>query len=424
MRLEIETLRTELANHQAILGENIKLQQQLNASEVELENEKLSRSRDRSKDDDIALAELKFKLEICETQLTDEKAERVAVETKHVRELAEAHNRCEILEAKSSAMRSKSKSIYDELKETRAELLACQMSLQRAQVALQCLKEPARVKPSSKSRPIQQQNTDQMAIQTPGNVDIVRKKPLRRRLVEHAPVGEKSNFSITPFLNRAKSFPDGLFEESPPTQASPATRNSGILPAGNLMDSSIQHATEKYQDKPTTSQLDARLVTEPVKKPRGRPRLKPLAEALASETIMAVPPIQEQGGDKTTVLEVVLEEPCIEAGESKARRPKINHKICGLEVRPVETCIAITNSDVSVVDSKKKKKRKLLGGNIQTLFEDGEGETSQQLTKTSLGPIRKLKAPLGGGTNAFSAAVGSFSPLKRDRRGVNASFLA
>ncbi len=76
----------------------------------------------------------------------------------------------------------------------------------------------------------------------------------------------------------------------------------------------------------------------------------------------------------------------------------------------------------------KKKKRKLGGGGPKTLF-DGEddaeavpvpvpgpkpGKTAglaRGAAKRAMGPVR----------TAFAAA--SFSPLKRDRRGVNATFL-
>jgi hypothetical protein len=70
----------------------------------------------------------------------------------------------------------------------------------------------------------------------------------------------------------------------------------------------------------------------------------------------------------------------------------------------------------------KKKRRKLLGANT-TIFDEDDGEVIASVTEGLVGQAAKRKrAPLGGASNAFAKA--SFSPLKRDRRGVGASFLA
>jgi hypothetical protein len=72
----------------------------------------------------------------------------------------------------------------------------------------------------------------------------------------------------------------------------------------------------------------------------------------------------------------------------------------------------------------KKKKRKVLGS-TKTLFDEDEGEAPPARKPAKVQPgAKRAKAPLGGvKRNAFAGAA-SFSPLKRDRRGVGASFLA
>ncbi|KAG4220360.1 hypothetical protein PC116_g31161, partial [Phytophthora cactorum] len=76
-------------------------------------------------------------------------------------------------------------------------------------------------------------------------------------------------------------------------------------------------------------------------------------------------------------------------------------------------------------DLPKKKKRKILGS-TKTLFDEEEGEAppSRKPGKVQLGGKRAInKAVLGVQKSAFAGAA-SFSPLKRDRKGVGASFLA
>ena len=73
-------------------------------------------------------------------------------------------------------------------------------------------------------------------------------------------------------------------------------------------------------------------------------------------------------------------------------------------------------ADGKATEGDKKKKRKFLGAGT-TLFDEDDGEPARPLAAAA---VRRIKAPLGGGSNGF----GAFSPLKRHKRGVGASFLA
>jgi hypothetical protein len=94
-----------------------------------------------------------------------------------------------------------------------------------------------------------------------------------------------------------------------------------------------------------------------------------------------------------------------------------------------------TASAGPAVPEPKKKKRKLIGAQTSTLFEDAEDAVSAApvvaaakrapvtgRVNLAAGLAAKRAVGLGGGK---AGALGTtFSPLKRDRRGVGASFLA
>ena len=142
-------------------------------------------------------------------------------------------------------------------------------------------------------------------------------------------------------------------------------------------------------------------------KPRGRPRAKALAEATPAQANKAIPKAagttSKSKADKPVEVSVTVEQENVSAAASR-KAPALQPKA--------------SEGDL------KKKKRKLLGAANQTLFDADEGEaTSKPAKPVAVAPGKRVRAQLGGGVrNAF--ANSSFSPLKRDRRGVNASFLA
>jgi hypothetical protein len=79
----------------------------------------------------------------------------------------------------------------------------------------------------------------------------------------------------------------------------------------------------------------------------------------------------------------------------------------------------------------KKKKRKLLGA-AKTIFDEDDGEATKRPVKIILGPARSLAkgqpvGSKGGLQSSLSGDIrgfGAFSPLKKDRRGTQTSFLA
>ncbi|XWW95984.1 hypothetical protein V2A60_003954 [Cordyceps javanica] len=99
------------------------------------------------------------------------------------------------------------------------------------------------------------------------------------------------------------------------------------------------------------------------------------------------------------------------------------------ELKPSATTTTTTtegdepNDQVAGADGQKKK-RKLLGGRGRTVFDDDEMEVDETASiLVRLAPGKRGRAQLGGVGKACAGAGNTFSPLKKERRGVNASFI-
>jgi hypothetical protein len=111
--------------------------------------------------------------------------------------------------------------------------------------------------------------------------------------------------------------------------------------------------------------------------------------------------------------------------ESQENVPEPTDKAQAVKFNTLPQDTSTSSANTSKTEEVKKKKRKVLGS-TKTLFDDDEEAVAPTIveaaSKAPMNGARK-RAPIAGGVkNAFAAA--SFSPLKRDRRGVGASFLA
>lgn len=455
LRPEMEHLKSQLSNHQAVVAEKLDLQRQLNTVEVELENEKRSKEKQRSKQkaDGEASGEWKSKLEaaekkhlsemkewekLTERKLVSEKKDwekvaekRLASEKKEwekatkgndrelERELREVQGENERLEERLSTMKLKLKNTQNELKEAQAELEKSQSDLAATKKASKTTKAKAKKvtvqEAPARKRRANELSLDDTAIGTPGPKEPA-KRPLKKRGAELALVGEKSTFSITPFLNRTKNLSDDSMEETSPTgKVTELTRSIPPIEEEEEDEESLPVVPEapvfKMPAKP------AKAAANP-KKPRAKkanalndaPNLKKNMPAPSAETteVLQFP----------SKLDIVTEEA---EGVEQENTPVVKRKkTTELKSKAVE---ARLTSNTSILDADaKKKKRKLLGGATKTIFDDEDGEVAPKPAKLHLTATKRLKANLGGASNAFAGKT--FSPLKRDRRGVNASFLA
>ncbi|KAK7429668.1 hypothetical protein QQZ08_003863 [Neonectria magnoliae] len=434
IRPEIEHLKSQLTNHQAVVAEKHDLERQLNTLEVELQNEKRYKQRIQQKSDAESSEDWKTRLAAVEKKHASEKKEWEKLKKEHERDLREVQGQSERLEERVLTIKLKFKSVQSELKDAREEVERCHAELEAIRkaprkVSDQPKKMVTMKPPASRKRRVNEMSLEDISIGTPGPDETTNKRASKKRGAEHALVGEKSTFSVTPFLNRTKNLSDESIDLLSPT-SKPAGFPEAVIEDEDVDEDEDEQAevtAPRFEPQETEESTEAALVEVETKKapsskqqkPRGRPR-KALDDASTLKKNMpssSVP--KKQTSQAHSKLEKVTEE--AEEVEQDNGAVKKAKKGPELNVKGIE---ARTGNSVPEADGGKKK-RKMLGGSNKTLFDDDEVEMLPKpvkVLKAQLGAGRRLKVPLGGAANAFGGRT--FSPLKRDRRGVNASFLA
>ncbi|KAL1881436.1 hypothetical protein VTK73DRAFT_3954 [Phialemonium thermophilum] len=414
------------------------------------------------------LDELRQKLAATEKALQTERDERAKIQVESERALAEAESRRLPLEEKLDNAKAR-------LRETREQLKQCRADLQKAQ-GQAAAKKPAARRVMGKKRLASEMSADEVTIRTPDK-DEGRPKRTLKRVFAPAGLGEKSTFSITPFLNKTINISD----LSPKPHSSDMTAESPSRDPSQDGPSSIADQEVTAGEQNTASipgnRIDpaATKVSVCDKKPRSRPAGKALVESSPSKQNMSLSKIRKAPSAEST-LEKVMEETEKDAEQENKRLEETTRSGKTDDAAEKESlrikATKITKSETTAIEAPaallkateqtnlKKKKRKLIGGGggavgavvsavaPSTLF-DGEAD-ADDAERPSLGVVKALgKAnvvqstdkPAGsklgstgvrkrtavglcapGIRNAFAGAT--FSPLKRDRRGVNASFLA
>ena len=388
LRPEIDTLRTQVTTQQSVYAEKLALQQHCNALQIELENERRSTQRVNLQERKLQLEEGQYESQIktLRKDLQGERRERQRVEREATQNIAASEAKNEVLESRLNAIRIKLKSTKDQLNEAQ----------EKAKV-----QEVNAVVHSNNTRPIKANGMaatllrkrkadfleDNTTIGTPGNANVMK---VGRR--PSAVPGEKSMFSTTPFLNRTASFaPEGSDSDCQP---------------------SPPHAREAQVD-PVDGK--APLTTVPASSKRvPHPKLAAREDRASSDE-------RSQGATDHVRLpsRKLLKEPAL--------AHVAEEEDCSLDGRNANT------ESASMVDIRKKK-RKVLGGNVvpKTLFDEDEGESNA--IKREIGSFPRPNTILGGlavskkiglssrvGTKS-AFGVPAFSPLKKDRR-VGTSFI-
>ncbi len=419
-----------------------------------------------------------------EKKLASEKRESQRAKKTLEAELAEARGQIELFEQRMDDLKAKLRDVREELKGAHAELSTSrdkqqQPSAQPAARASAVPKETTRTKvtkvatktqasQAQRKRRAEEPSGPEPILETPGVANEGRKKrPLKKRGIDLAKASEKSAFSITPFLSKTANAIDGS-----PTAAedkSKTAKGSAMQTDQSVTDNatasvadSTAAATEDKSELPEDSIMGRRVsasamlssvdvgesvepTAAPVKedeapKRRGRPLKEKavLREASLSKKNMPAPLLAASGESslgKTTVASAA-DEPASEKENQQPTVPLAKEKKGVSEAEP------------------KKKKRKILGAASKTVFDEDEDDggikdddgvlarPGKTVTVAGAVAVKRAsvktlsigraagggstkRAMLGGGTkNAFGAASGGFSPLKRHKRGVNASFLA
>ncbi|TPX15824.1 uncharacterized protein E0L32_000158 [Thyridium curvatum] len=410
------------------------LKRRIQELEEELESERAAPKSTGpvSKGNDAQIEELRQQLQTAEAGLAKEKKAKLELQKSLEARAAEAQQERDTLQQKFETMKLK-------LRETREDLKAARADAKKGKAATSVpvfdspVKVPTAKPQVRRKRGANEISDDKLVMHTPNNTDGRTKRPLKKRAFEPTLVGEKSTFSITPFLNKTINFTEASLDLSTGKRQAAEETHAVTETIAEEVDSSTSIAQAEVTETTTAPVA----VAKPAPKARGRPpKAKVLGEASLSKRNMPVSNSRKTALSEPT-LEKVLEDKNEAAGAEQENRPPVGAKSAGKGLKLKLTTTApettrhsgVSNTSASTLSEPepKKKKRKLLGAANKTLFdeEDGEAAPAPAPTKRKVlgGGARALgKAPMMG-RGAF-AAGGTFSPLKKERRGVNASFLA
>ncbi|KAF4551360.1 Hypothetical protein D9617_13g098580 [Elsinoe fawcettii] len=459
LKPEIEHLRAQVTANEGLLTDKLSLQRKISEMEVDLENAKRDAKRALAKrrntmvevaqEDEMeglrkSLAKekrlherAKETIEELQTELDQLKkasAQSTAVETQKVEKNAEAEVRAQelardlskeqkektkvekalqqaqtdfetnkaILEDKLTQYKNRVRTLKDRLRETETSLEQAQSAAASAAAAAPKVAKStaAAAKIATKAqgtkRGAAQMDPDATTLGTPGDAPAKRGR-------KGANVGEKSSFSITPFLNRTMSVapdsPDAAKDDGP---------SSPIAEETSPSDASKSSSTAAAKKKPL----------QPV--PHSKQNIKK--------------PTTLTAGSKTTKIPLQVVEEEDESAPSPKKNPSAPAEKPKKKMRKSLAMFATFNLEPETAVEKKKPKARKLGGLGKTLFDEEDDAPAKAMPGRGLfgGVAAGKMGPLAGGFARGSFLGGPrgvrnedgfvFSPLKKERK-AGASFL-
>jgi len=410
LKTELDHLRTQANYQQTVLAEKLALQRHVSTLEVELEMEKRASKRTGHKekrgDNEI---ELQKEVEELRKELSREKREKEKAQKAGDKGSNEWESRRAVLESKVEQLRTKLRESKEQVKELRTELAQAQAAITKASTT--ATNSGDSVKPGRK-RTANQISTDSM-IGTPDGVAVRRKRPATKSgKPDQNSLGEKSMFSITPYLNRTLN----AAPETPRHEAE--------------LEANYRHEVE----------TNGQILTADPPQPAAEEDIQGSKDA---SKLAVLQPQQKKTKEKTILTDARNTVTNTKAPQKKVRMAGTLEKVTEEEVdenvEPPSTTATLVSMKLSTQNKAmaaggaepKKKKRKLLGA-AKTIFDEDDGEATKRPAKVALRPARSLvkgqpvgsKGGLQSGLSGNIRGFGAFSPLKKDRRGAQASFLA
>lgn len=372
------------------------------------------------------------RLQECEKSLATEKREKERVRHDGETAIAEAQAKIELLEKGLDGMKQK-------LRSTKALLQTCQAELAEARQSQHDVSEPgvclpiARV-PATKKRRAHEMRTGHASLSASDDDKPKHRKSSWNRGVEPSGVGEKSTFSITPFLSRSNKTTvslDALDEAEENGADTSHVPHHGRRPG---RDETIVEGegplASAMVDASTTSNANAKVRgSRAAGRPRGRPK-KVLTESCPN----LAPEIHPFGQKKTASASPAIDSKPAAPANAKVQ-PGTNSQVAATGIPDGKLLEGNVKEDRSSAGDNdpcggdpglKKRRRRLIAATSKTIFDEQDLDQASEVNprkppKTQLGATA-TRPTAGIKHNAFSGAA--FSPLKKHRRGVHASFLA
>ncbi|EXJ53959.1 hypothetical protein A1O7_09296 [Cladophialophora yegresii CBS 114405] len=384
---EVEGLRKELAKAQREVSKYSAAQEGTIAEMESLRKELAEAQRDAVKhavrDDSASTATESLRKDLVKAQRDAQKTERESR-----KKIAEWESEKEVLEAKLDAFRNKLRTTKEQLHEAQEEI----EKLQAAKMAQSAELTKARMTGQAAASNARKRNVARfdpdMTIGTPGNGGPAAKKP---RISVN--VGDKSNFSITPFLNRTLSIlPESPDDEDEPQEMAHKLSSQQVDGAGGEKNqASKSKGTKEKLDRAAT----ARKPTVPSSKTRPPKALNETKNAKANDTTQ-----------KPRLARLVEEDPGMESDEGG--------------VEPEENTDKENNGDsrATTRDSTELSKKPRPLTQRTNIFDEPDFAPAPKIRSlgggAGLGRINLKAKPVGKGKT-----LAEFSPLKRDRRATS-----
>ncbi len=416
LKPELEHLQAQASEYQTTLSEKLALQRELSTLEVELENQKRSAQRLQAKQSEDAAQDQKFEAQVAKLQkeLTKEKDARERSEKEAQKALEDEQGKRIAMETKLGTTKDKLRQLKAYLKEQEVEMRQLKASEAASSVAAgaaaaQLAANAETERPKKRQRKPKQVMIEPKALGTPNN-DAGKAKGAAGKANKRVSTlpGDKSTFSITPFLNRTASLGVEILGASGPADDEPeggSPKPENPKPAEIEADATAEPMTSAAPSKKRTKKAAAALALDgeggappakKEKKPRGK-AAESKKRAAAAPALQVVEEREETEGDAGT-----------EAGTENAQ-----DKISGQQTEKSGFSISAAPAE----PERKGKKRKLLGsGAAKTVFDEDEAGPARPLIKSLFGGGNRLPALSGGLAGKKSALAVPFSPLKKDKR--------
>ena len=415
---QVEDVRKDLLKEKKAKA---KLEESLENLQAELEHEKKASSRAKERANGNAQAD--NEAEELRSELAKEKKERTKAQKAAQQASDEFEAQKTTLEDKLNQFRTKLKSTKEKLKDAEAQLVSAREAAAaggQARKAAAAPKASVAPKPNPKKRNATQMDPDATTLGTPGDGPVAKrgKKAL-------GGVGDKSTFSITPFLNKTVSV---IQDED--AEAEDENNDCEALPAA-----AKQTKKPLAQQPASKSNVPPKKAAPTQRKPKPQPALEIVteenepAEDVHKQGKEDAAPAAKKPAAKEQTLKIktkTIDGPGEENEKEGKKKPKLRKSLVDF---------ASFNPEPEV---EKKKKRKL-GGLGKTLFDEEAGDDVAAPAKRGLfgtkgfglmGVGKKTggigSSFLGGsktvGSTLLTAQDGSgfqFSPLKKARRNLD-----
>ena len=453
---ELDHLRSQAAFQQKVLSENLSLQRKLSTVELELEaaksaalKQEIAKGTTSKKEAELQKQMDDFKKELAQEQLRREQIqEEAAQELKSVIEQASKQAGKLVTSKKEAQLEKQLFEIKKELAQEKEEKEQIQIEAERelAVVRKEASKRASKVGTSERDAEFEKQLEDLKSevarekkereqaqsvaerdareweskrrsalsildntIGTPDGMAVRGKRPGQKRgKPDQTSLGEKSMFSITPYLNKTKN----VLLQTPRADEGP------VADADEEMQVFAQDDVSNDEEQALPAKEEAEADASPsVSRVRAETKMsrKPAAEKPKAPSKKSVAASKKSA--KVT-LEQVEEEP---EADGPLASTEAKAALAAATTKPPLNVPELT----AEVTEPKKKKRKILGTANKTIFDEEDAEATKRPAKKLLATNKPL-ASLAGKKNLSStpaAQFSAFSPLKKDKRGVQASFL-